>query len=314
MLEDASLRVDLKGGTDDDLPDLTAFLDSDPQPTFLIPINLAKPIPFRIRFANHAFLLDKQLQYLTTADDATSSGFRAWTQAVAHWRSVYDFGGRSWSAFNLRDKWKVVKMISVSETPRSSRRSSVGAVSKTVDVWDLQREASLADAQLKSLRRMMEMSDVGVFEYDLTGTLLRGSESWYKLSNHPRDMSAHRDFSFMDLVYPDDSALVIAQWNKLVQKEPVTFEMRWKAPPRPSPTNPATMEDFQWVLSACVPVLDDAGELVSIAGNTIDISAQKRIQEVQQRRIEEALEAKRQAQNFIGTSITTSLRIFQQKA
>lgn len=108
----------------------------------------------------------------------------------------------------------------------------------------------------------------------------------------------------MDLVYPEDASLVISQWNKLIQKEPVTFEMRWKAPPRPSHTNPEMLEDFQWVLSACVPVLDDAGELMSIAGNTIDISAQKRFQEVQGRRIEEALEAKRQALNFIGKSLS----------
>lgn len=291
MLEDASLRKPDEG-TNEELPELSAFLDCDPQPTFIIPIDLNRPISFRLRFANRAFLRHEQLQTQIVADDAASAGFRAWAQAVAHWREIWGYGGRSWSAFSLDNKWKVVRMLLGPQQPSLE--------AKEKDVWDLQRGASLADAQLKSLRRMMEMSDVGVFEYDLTGTLIRGSESWYKLSNHPRDSNAHQDFSFMDLVYPEDTSLVISQWNKLVQKEPVTFEMRWKAPLRPSPTNPEIMEDFQWVLSACVPVLDDAGELVSIAGNTIDISAQKRIQEVQGRRIEEALEAKRQAQNFIG--------------
>lgn len=69
--------------------------------------------------------------------------------------------------------------------------------------------------------------------------------------------------------------------------------MRWKAPKHPCPDDPDLTEDFQWVLSACVPVVDDAGKLISIAGNTIDVSAQKRIQEVQRRRVDEALKAKR---------------------
>lgn len=192
-------------------------------------------------------------------------------------------------------------MLPALETPRSSRQHSPGA--SFPDRMDCRREASLVDAQLDSLRRMMEMSDVGVFEYDLTGNLIRGSESWYRLSNHPRDMSAHQKISFMQLIYPEDKDIVISQRTKLVQKEPVTFEMGWKAPPRPDPTNPEIIKDFQWVLSACVHVLGDADELVSIAGNTIDISAQKIIQQVQRRRIEEALEAKRQAQNFIGKSV-----------
>lgn len=306
MLEDDFAR-DPTEGTEEGLPDVTAFLNSDPQPTFIIPIDLTKPIPFRIRFANHAFLNDEQLQSQIATDDATAIAFRSWAQAVAHWRYICDFGNQSWNAFSLQGKWKVMRMIPISNTPRPSQPPLPVSTSKNIDLGNLQREASMADAQLKSLRRMMDMSDVGVFEYDLTGTLIRGNESWYKLSNHPRDMIAHQDFSFMELVYPEDAAFVISQWNTLVQKEPVTFEMRWKAPPRPSPTNPEVLEDFQWVLSACVPVLDDAGELVSIAGNTIDISAQKRMQEVQRRRVEEAMEAKRQAQNFIGKSLLNLL-------
>jgi PAS domain-containing protein len=298
MQEDDS-PCDPTEGVDEDLPDLTAFLNSDPHPTFIVPIDLAKPIPFRIAFANVAFYYDHQLKDHIIANNAASIAFQSWAQAVVHWRSVWNFGTQSWTAFTLQDKWKVVRMVTIVATPRPSRPPSPEPIFKSVDVSNLQKEAFMADAQVKSLRRMMAMSDVGVFEYDITGTLIRANDSWYKLSHHPRDMKAHRNFSFMDLVYPEDSALVISQWNKLVQKEPITFEMRWKAPKRPSPTSPELMEDFQWVLSACVPVLDDEGNVVSIAGNTIDISAQKRLQEVQRKRVEEALEAKRQAQNFI---------------
>ena len=106
-------------------------------------------------------------------------------------------------------------------------------------------------------------------------------------SSYPRDIPEHVDYSFMDLVYPEDQALVMSMWNKLTQGTSVTFEMRWKAH--------APNETAQWVLSACVPVFDDNKKLVAIAGNTIDIGAQKRSQEAAQEKVE-ALEQARLAE------------------
>lgn len=97
-------------------------------------------------------------------------------------------------------------------------------------------------------------------------------------SSHPKELPDHVEFSFMSLVYPDDQALVLSMWNTLLEGTPVTFEMRWK--PRPG-----TDDIAQWVLSACVPVLDDEGNLISIAGNTIDINVQKKSQAVAQAQV-----------------------------
>jgi PAS domain S-box-containing protein len=81
----------------------------------------------------------------------------------------------------------------------------------------------------------------------------------------------------MDLAYPDDQAAIMSAWNSLVQGNPVTFEMRWKAK--------AAQASPQWVLSACVPIFED-GKLVSIAGNTIDINASKTSAEAAQAKVE----------------------------
>jgi PAS domain-containing protein len=104
-------------------------------------------------------------------------------------------------------------------------------------------------------------------------------------SSHPRESSAHEQFSFMQLIHPEDQPLVLRMWNTLAQGSPVTFEMRWK--PRPG-----TNDVAQWALSACVPIYDENDVLISIAGNVIDISAQKKAQEATQARIE-ALEQAR---------------------
>jgi hypothetical protein len=106
-----------------------------------------------------------------------------------------------------------------------------------------------------------------------------------RYSSHPRNLPAHVEFSFMDLVHPEDQALVMSMWNKLSQGTPVTFEMRWKPPV-------GTNKTEQWVLSACVPIFDEDHVLLSIAGNTIDIAAQKEAQEASQARVE-ALEQAR---------------------
>jgi PAS domain S-box-containing protein len=95
----------------------------------------------------------------------------------------------------------------------------------------------------------------------------------------------------MDLVYPSDQALVLRMWNNLVQGTPVTFEMRWK--PRQG-----SNEVAQWVLSACVPIYDNQGVIISIAGNTIDIAGQKKMQEASQARVEALEQARLAEQKF----------------
>lgn len=92
----------------------------------------------------------------------------------------------------------------------------------------------------------------------------------------------------MDLVYPEDQPHVMSMWNNLALGKSVTFEMRWK--PRPGSNDTA-----QWVLSACVPVFDDDKTLIGIAGNTIDINAQKKSQAAAQAQVE-ALEQARVAE------------------
>lgn len=111
------------------------------------------------------------------------------------------------------------------------------------------------------------------------------------ISSHPRNLPSHVEFSFMDLVYPDDQAVVMSMWNKLATGTSVTFEMRWKA--APNSDNPPL-----WVLSACVPIFDDEGSLISIAGNTIDINAHKQSQEVAQARVEALEQARKSEQKF----------------
>jgi hypothetical protein len=61
------------------------------------------------------------------------------------------------------------------------------------------------------------------------------------------------------------------QWNTLVSGHPVTFEMRWKKVTTDKVTG-KTVQGIQWILATCVPVFDNQRRLISIVGNTVDIS------------------------------------------
>lgn len=80
----------------------------------------------------------------------------------------------------------------------------------------------------------------------------------------------------MDLVYEADRDMVRSKWNHLVQGNSVYFEMRVKRPGallNSSENDPTSdSNDFQWIITACVPITDEDGNLVCIAGNTTDIS------------------------------------------
>ncbi|KAK8055106.1 hypothetical protein PG993_000333 [Apiospora rasikravindrae] len=272
-----------------ELPGTQQFLDADPRPTFIAPIDPSAPLSFGISFVNHAFRRDG-LEEQVLRDTRTGKQFRAWAQAVMHWRPQYRFAGRIWTAFAISAKWKCIQATEV--TVASQQRSLHPDRSlSTNDAPRKLEDASFYDARLTTLYKMIDMSEVGNFEYNTYGRLLRANESFYRQSGHPREPDLHQDFSFVNLVYPPDVELALFQWNRLIQGHPVTFEMRWKNAQFGIPHD-EEVEDYLWILCTCMPLRDNEGSVVSIAGNTIDIGAQKRIQKQALQRAE-ALERAR---------------------
>ncbi|KAF1946934.1 hypothetical protein EJ02DRAFT_393422 [Clathrospora elynae] len=282
-------------------------LESDTAPLFVIRTRKLA-LEFDFLFRNEAFRR-LRIYYAITAQDKAALLFQTWAQALSNFEPRYEFAGRIWSAeiAGRKGDWKIVKVITAAAEEQDSRATTEDSAdtgrcphfkrSKT-EVSGLLQRGKMArlmglprlnlTARWESIQTMMEMSDVGVFEYNPNGTLMHANEAWYRLSSHPRDIPDHVEYSFMDLVVLEDQALVMQMWNTLSQGNAVTFEMRWKP-------YAGTSDAAQWVLSACVPVFDDDGKLISIAGNTIDINAQKKSQAAAQAQVE-ALEQARLAE------------------
>lgn len=300
--------------------------ESDGAPSFIIAVGRTAP-RFDLLYRNRKFR-EGGFQNLILAEQPEALRFRSWAQALGDAIDTSsEFAGCTWSC-QLSGKSGALKLMkgtlaqrgefASKEDHRSNgdaRSAKTSHVRKRLDaqqtvhaVWDAPVFVrNLPQAQLNArwegIQTIMEMSDIGVFEYNTRGELMHANDAWYRLryvrlkrpgvtltlsSLYPRDVVDHAQFSFINLIYPDDQELVMSMWNTLSQGSAVSFEMRWKTQNEPNDTG-------KWTLTSCVPIFDDAKVLISIAGNMIDIDAQKKSQEATHARLE-ALEQARMSE------------------
>lgn len=108
----------------------------------------------------------------------------------------------------------------------------------------------------------------------------------------------------MDAVLPEDIAIVKQLWTDLViHVKSVSSEFRFKAPWRDR--SGKNSSEYTWVLFSAFPEKYDDGALKSIFGSITDISQQKWAEGIQTRKMEEAVELKRQQENFVSWEIVS---------
>lgn len=100
----------------------------------------------------------------------------------------------------------------------------------------------------------------------------------------------------MDSVTEEDRENVRTVWKTLIEgKTAVTHEFRFKAQQQDRNGNVGET----WVLLNAYPEKDEGGRLKRVFGSITNISSQKSVEDFQKRRMEEAIELKRQQENFI---------------
>lgn len=180
-------------------------LDTDPTPTFAIKTGQTA-LPFEILFCNKA-LRTLDLRNAILADHKEALLFRTWAQALGDYKCYHNFEGRQWSAVRAGSShnWKLLRAMEVSPKVAPAREGDPPAEinatlnqtpmvgidelreesgdepgrSSTKSIQDLPR--TNLSARWESIQTMMEMSDVGVFEYNPEGKLLHANEAWYRL-------------------------------------------------------------------------------------------------------------------------------------
>lgn len=116
------------------------------------------------------------------------------------------------------------------------------------------------------------------------------------------DTNLHRDGNvWKDIICDEDYVEATRQWDLMTEeKRPVTVEYRtkkiWKSYDKASGI---AIEGPTWLRATGFPELDSSGNIKTVMGWLIDISSQKWSEGVQAKRLDEALEAKQNANNFI---------------
>ncbi|KAK4551845.1 hypothetical protein LTR86_010841 [Recurvomyces mirabilis] len=159
------------------------------------------------------------------------------------------------------------------------------------------RTQEAIDSETK-FTRMAEFAPVGMFIANHSGRITFANDTWYEISGiNRKDGNSHIGTdTWMDAIKDEDKAMVQEWWNDLVMHtQPVTNEFRFKAQWKDRNGNASDT----WALFSAYPEKYDDGRLKSVFGSITNISQQKWAEGIQTRKMEEAVELKRQQENFI---------------
>ncbi|KAI0521539.1 histidine kinase [Xylaria bambusicola] len=153
------------------------------------------------------------------------------------------------------------------------------------------RTREVEESELK-FTRMAEFAPVGMFIADQYGRITYSNDMWWDISRHNRSESVN---SWMQSVKDEDRPALEAVWRQLVsEKVAITHEFRFKCARHEGGVIIDT-----WVLMSAYPEKDIEGGIKGIFGCITNISQQKLAEQIQMHRREEAVELKRQQENFI---------------
>lgn len=142
--------------------------------------------------------------------------------------------------------------------------------------------------------RMAELAPVGIFIADSKGRIAYCNEKWYEISRVPKDLEGTDEW--MDSVKDEDKETVRKLWSELVHNAvPLNAEIRFKRTWIDQNGN----KGDTWALASAFPERGADGRVKVIFGSITDISQQKWAEHFEKRRMEEAVEMKRQQENFI---------------
>lgn len=164
-------------------------------------------------------------------------------------------------------------------------------------------EAIRRAQQAENLKRMAELATVGMFEIDLEGKLVEANNVFYAMCGLEKDTTDVKTTivkPWETCVYDEDLALLENVMSKVVHEgTPQTCEIRFKLPRKIFDSHGTEIVAPRWALGTFMPVKASDGSVESFCGCVSDVSLQKWQLDTERLRKEEALESKRQQENFI---------------
>ena len=146
----------------------------------------------------------------------------------------------------------------------------------------------------RKFTQMARFAPVGIFIANASGAITYRNEKLDEILKAPesRDDSGQ----WIDAIKEDDKDRFLQIWSDLIHNGvPMSTEVRFKTTWVDKNSN----QGDTWVLASGYPDKDEEGKVKAIFGSMTDISQQKWAEHFEKRRMEEAVEMKRQQENFI---------------
>ncbi|KAM0719598.1 hypothetical protein Q7P37_003728 [Cladosporium fusiforme] len=215
-------------------------------------------------------------------------------------RHAYDDDYRTF--IKILSRQMATSIASVVLAEEELKRSREAAALATQDRIRLSEQLEVTKQQAKDsevrFRRMTELAPMAMFHFDELGNVLYANETWFELTQHPRD--AFYPLSWYNVIHEGDHGLMDRERAKLTAGDRVHFELRLKRPFVTEETlNGEPIIGETWILAAAYADKTEDGTVKGILGCLTDISRQKWAEDFQARRTEEAVELKRQQENFM---------------
>ncbi|KAK7743316.1 hypothetical protein SLS62_010688 [Diatrype stigma] len=179
------------------------------------------------------------------------------------------------------------------EIRRGQKAARLAALDRQSLTEQLQeRTLEVRESELK-FTRMAEFAPVGMFIANYEGFITYCNDMWWEITRHPRSEDSVN--TWMKSVNEEDRAALEQVWHKLIRdKVAITHEFRFRCS-----RNFGDHIIDTWVLMSAYPERSSDGRIKGIFGCLTDISQQKLAEQIQTHRREEAVELKRQQENFI---------------
>ncbi|KAF4975533.1 hypothetical protein FZEAL_7679 [Fusarium zealandicum] len=207
-------------------------------------------------------------------------------------RRPYDDEYKSFA--NVLNRQLATSLASVILFEEETRRSRDAAEAAALEKEELTQQLNL---QASRLRRMTELSPLGMFLISPEGVLREANDRFYEMTGHTRD--GQSEMSWVDFIMGSSVKTMEEGWQQLTKDHlPWSGELQLQTKAR----NPVEMSgeyiDY-WVLFTAHVELSSTGSLRSIMGSITDISHLKWAQGLQSRQLREAEETRRQQNEFI---------------
>ena len=192
---------------------------------------------------------------------------------------------------------KTATLIQLPEEQRRAQQLSNELNDSLVE--QLRTTTQQAERNEAKFQRMAESAPQGMYMFDSEGRTLHVNDRYLAIVGQTREQHTTRD-AWKDQVHEDDLEKFSEAWHTLLQKKPVTIEYRlkrrWHSVDDRTGDN---LDNETWLLANAFPDIGADGKVVNVMGWLTDISHQKLADKLQAQRLNEALENKRQSENFI---------------